>query len=532
MIEPTTPFAGAGPATESRLRRHLRRAETYQASGQREAAVASCEAALAIDPEHVGTLLQLAELHLQAARHNEARALVLRAVSGHLESPKLALQLVVLLNRLTETSLIVDIARQLAPPMWDSAKSLAEMAQQLSLVGAHALADTFARAGVERDPRHPPSLYVLATSDVFHGRMEAAVQHAERCLDILPGDAGSHWLLSRLRLPGPERRVERIERQLARGPTTEEETWLAYALHNELHDMHEHDRAWAALERGCRAKRQLLGYDPAASAALFEALHAWSGAELASGDGHRDPTLAPIFIIGMHRSGTTLAERILSGHADVAAGGETYDITAQLRRASGYHCRGETELRVVEARAGFDYRRIGEGYLHGVRWRSAGKPLMTDKLPSNFLNVGIIARALPQARFIHLRRDPVDVGLSNLRTLFSHACPYSYDQDDFVAYHGQYRKLMAHWHALLPGRILDVDYDAMVNAPEATAQAMARFCGLEYQPAMVRIEKRSDAVATASSVMMRDGIRRDRGKLWKVYEQQLQPMIRGLTEAG
>jgi hypothetical protein len=209
----------------------------------------------------------------------------------------------------------------------------------------------------------------------------------------------------------------------------------------------------------------------------------------------------------------------------VAAGGETYDITAALRRASGVHCRGETDLRIIKARAGYDYRRIGKEFLDGMRWRAAGAPCITDKLPSNFLNIGFIARALPNARIIRLRRDPIDVGLSNLRTLFSTACQYSYDQMDFVDYFGRYEKLMQHWHAIFPGRILDVEYSDLVAEPEAMARRMAEFCGLPFEPAMVKIEERSDAVATASSVMMRDGIRKDRGKVWKAYETQLQPLI-------
>ncbi|MBB5015117.1 tetratricopeptide repeat-containing sulfotransferase family protein [Rehaibacterium terrae] len=511
------------------MRRLLQRAETYRASGQLADAIANYEACTAIVPDHVPALLGLAELHLEAGAHNPAREAALRALSGHMDSPRTVLRLMETLNVLSESTLMVQIAAQLPPPLWDSAQSLAQMAYQLSLIGAHDLAREFARAGVARDPNHPPSLYVHATLDVFFGDIESAAEHAERCIAILPGDPGSHWLLSRLRQPDAGRRIDRIRRELARAPDAEATAYLAYALHNELHDQRDYAAAWDALVLGCRAKRSTLDYSIEAAGRLFDALMTWSEEDLAVRDGWEEGPFDPVFVIGLHRSGTTLAERILGGHSLIRAGGETYDLRAQLRRASGRHFQGELDPAVVEARSGFDYRAIGEGYITGMRWRGAGKPLVTDKLPSNYYNVGFIARALPRARFIHLRRDPVDVGLSSLRTLFSHACPYSYDQLEFVAHYRRYQALMQHWRDLLGDRILDVDYDDLVQNPEATSAAMARFCGVAYEPGMLAIEARKDAVSTASSVMMRDGIRRDRGRIWQAYERQLSPMIEAVA---
>ncbi len=513
------------PAAESRFRKSLRRADLYLAAHSPQEALASLLAATEANPDHVETRLRIADIHITAGRHNDGREQVMRALAGYIESPRVAVELVKRLGKISESGTILDIARQLPTPMWESAKSLAEMAHQLSLVGAHAMAEEFAKAAMARDPRHPPSLSVMARLDEFFGRIDQAAEHAERCLEISPDDPGTHWLLSRLRRPNAGKRIERIESVIARTQDAAALANLGYALHNELHDQKDYGRSWDALMLGCRSKLATLGYQAAETQALFSALHEWTAQEASLQDGWSDPAVAPIFVVGMHRSGTTLAERIISGHSLVAAGGETYDITAALRRASGIHCRGESDERIVRARAGFDYRRIGREYLDGMRWRAAGSPVVTDKLPSNFLNIGFIARALPQARFIRMRRDPIDVGLSNLRTLFGTGSGYSYDQLDFVDYFQRYEKLMAHWHAIFPGRILDVEYDDLVADPEGMARRMAEFCGLAFEPAMVKIEERSDAVATASSVMMRDGIRKDRGKVWKVYEQPLQPMI-------
>src|SRR5690606_27653134 len=122
----------------------------------------------------------------------------------------------------------------------------------------------------------------------------------------LPNDSSVHWQLARLRLPGGEQRVPRIEHALSLQPPLEDQARLAYALHDELHTLKDYDRAWAALELGCHAQRRHIGHDAAASQALFDALLQWTAAEATTGDGHDEPRLQPVFVIGLHRSGTTL----------------------------------------------------------------------------------------------------------------------------------------------------------------------------------------------------------------------------------
>ncbi|MCK7592131.1 tetratricopeptide repeat-containing sulfotransferase family protein [Pseudomarimonas salicorniae] len=520
---PSVNPAGLPPALQQFLQ-----IEQLIQSGQLATANQQVEGLLRSQPGLVPALLYKAEIELASGRNGAARQYIGKALAGHMDSPRTAIQLVRMLAVLSESTTILEIVGQLPPPMWDSAKSLTEIAQELSVQGAYVQARQFAEAAVQRDPDHPPSLYMLATIEVFYGNMARAAELCERVLRFVPGDPGTHWLLSRLRQPDPGPRIDRIRSLLSRTTDAETVSWLAYALHNELHDSKQHAEAWTALEQGCRAKRSLLDYTQSGADALFDGLCQWRAEELERGDGFSAGALRPIFVIGLHRSGTTLAERVLGGHSQVAAGGETYDIRAKLRRASGLHFPSEIDLRVVQHRDQLNYRAIGEGYLSGMAWRAQGKPIITDKLPSNYFNVGFIARALPEARFIHLNRDPIDVGLSSLRTLFSHACPYSYDQQEYVAHYRQYQRLMDHWRALLPERILDVRYDDLVNEPERTASEMARFVGLDFEPAMLDVGRKGEAVATASSVMMRDGIRRDRGKVWKAYESQLAPMIEAL----
>lgn len=513
------------PMAPTRARRQYQRGETYLSSGDLTAAAAAFEATLVDDPLHAAALLQLAALAQRGGQFGRARELTLQATRATIGSPGLALMLIRQLVAVGEAALVIDLCSQLPPAMWDSALSLSMVAQQLSRVGAHRMARGYAQAAIARDPRHPPSLYMAANLEVYFGEVERAAELLERALALDPNQVDAHWLLSRLRQPDPRARVVRIERALTRVAPGEDEAFLAYALHNELHEARDYPRAWAALERACRAKRQVLNYDAAATKALFTQLQQWTADEVAQARGCEERALTPIFIVGMHRSGTTLVERILGGHPQITAAGETYELPNQLRRASGHSTSAALDAAVLAARNRMDDAQVGAGYLKAMRWRAREQAFVTDKLPSNFLNIGFIAQALPHARIVHVRRDPIDVGLSNLRTLFTGACPYSYDQQEFVDYYGWYSELMAHWHRLLPGRILDVQYEDVVADPLAAATRLSEFCGVSVVPEMIDIGRSTDPVATASSVLVRDGIRRDRSRLWAAYAEQLAPML-------
>jgi hypothetical protein len=230
----------------------------------------------------------------------------------------------------------------------------------------------------------------------------------------------------------------------------------------------------------------------------------------------------------MHRSGTTLLEQLLDGHGDVKGVGELYDFTSQMRYATDHHCRGVIDATVVERAGSVDFEAVGRGYLEKMEWRLGGERHFTDKLPSNFLNVGFICRALPQAKILHMVRDPVETCFSNLRELFSDANPYSYDQIELADYYKQYRRLMAHWHQACPGRILDVDYAELTRDPETVMRRVAAFCGLEYEAGMLDIAARKRGVATASAVQVRQGIVARESPKWAPYETYLQPLIQAL----
>jgi hypothetical protein len=310
------------------------------------------------------------------------------------------------------------------------------------------------------------------------------------------------------------------------GLAAEDTAMLGFALHAELDRAGQHAQAWRALELGCRAKRATLHYAMADTEALVAALiesRVAAGAADAPAVGAR----TPVFIVGMHRSGTTLLEQLLSAHTEVQGIGELYDFTSAMRNATDHHCRGVIDRSLVQRAEQVDFDAVGRHYLAGVEWRLGSERVFTDKLPSNFLNIGYIARALPEARILHMVRDPVETCFSNLRELFSDANPYSYDLGELAHFHRQYRRLMAHWHCVLPGRILDVDYDRLTRDPEAVMREVSGFCGIDFEPAMLDTRS-SRGVATASAVQVRQGIQARDVPKWAPYATELAPLIRAL----
>jgi Sulfotransferase family len=327
--------------------------------------------------------------------------------------------------------------------------------------------------------------------------------------------------------------VDMIRGMLARASgKAEAVVELAFALHKSLDDLGDYEGAWAALELGCSTKRATLKYRTQDSVHLVDGLMSLPVPGATSPPQGSDAARIPIFIVGMHRSGTTLLEQLLQGHGQVRGLGELYDFTSQMREATDHHCRGVIDREIVRRSGSIDYAAVGRGYLEGLAWRLGAERFFTDKLPSNFMNAGFICRALPQALILHMRRDPMETCFSNLRELFHEANPYSYDQRELGAFHGQYRRLMAHWSRAFPGRILDVDYAQLVAAPEATLRAVTTFCGLSFEPAMLDLARSGRGVSTASAVAVRQGITARDTPKWAPYAKQLQPLAAALPSAG
>lgn len=478
--------------------------------------------------------LELSTAQEMLDQHRDARDSLLRAAAMTRNIPPMAAMAVARrLRRYEEGARMQAYIEQTQLAERVPPEKLVDLAMFASSIGAHAKSLEWVERALKMRPNLPEGLNMLGHLRMFAGEQEAAAAMFERALVLQPAFAPTYSVLSRLSSASRERNhVDMLRRLLAQpGLQARDEVHLGYALHNELHDLGEFDDAWAALQRACRAKRIVQPYDPEATAKTFAKLREQFDAEFVKGEWFDDP-LVPFFIIGMHRSGTTLLERVLSGHASVVDAGETYTFTAQLRIAADHYCPGTVDLKIAERARSMDYRAIGKGFLEGMRWRTAGHSFVTEKLNPNFTIAGLIAKALPQAKLLHMRRDPKDTCFSNLRTLFTHEAAYSYDLVQLADYYKAYHDLMGYWREIAPDRIFDIDYEDMVADPAGQATRVAAHCGLEFQSDMLDLGRASGMVATASSSHVRKGILSNRGGAWKPYESHLGPMFERLATHG
>jgi tetratricopeptide (TPR) repeat protein len=490
---------------------------------------------LELVPGHPQTLLQLSYVESYLDHHRAAHDYAMRAAASELRSPELLASLVSRLRTFSEAEALHQAIAKLPPVSEVSIPLLLTFAAQLSYINEQERSLEFLEEALRADPDYPPTLMAFGQIMTYLGRFNEAEQHFEKCIARAPQSAQAHWFLSRLRKQTPSsNHVGRLCRQLEKRSSGPEDPVLLYfALHKELDDLKDYAAAWEALQRACQMKRRLLQYSSAESVSLVDKLVEWSASRApATQTAGTESEYTPIFIVGMHRSGTTLLEQILDGHRDVRGVGELYDFTNQMRYATDRACRGPIDPVIIERASSIDFAEVGRRYIEKMEWRLGQERFFTDKLPSNFFNVGFICEALPTAKILHMVRDPVETCFSNLRELFSDVNAYSYDQLELADFYHQYKRLMAHWHKAYPGRILDIDYARLTADPEVTMREVSAFCGLEFDPAMLDVQRSRRGVATASAIQVRQAITaRDQPK-WKPYEQFLQPLIRGLERTA
>lgn len=421
----------------------------------------------------------------------------------------------------------VDAAKQALTLKPEDALSLDTIGVVFSHAGQHELAAQTFRHAVNTNPGNASFLTNLGTSLKFTGDFSGAKKAFETALEVDPGLHKVRFALANLeRQTTDTNHISELEMQLRNfAGDISDRMYLGYALAKELDDCAEYARAFATLESVNRVWKKHCGYQSKSDAALFNSLtdtyrNAKTRAQGIS-------TTAPIFVVGLPRTGTTLTERIISSHSEVFSAGELTHIPRLTRLMSGYKGPSSLDQQTIKAMPEINLREFGRHYVETVARDSDGSAYFVDKWPHNFLYLGLILNAFPNAKVICVRRNPMDSCLSNFRQLFALGNPlygYSYDLLDCGRYYLMFDQLMQHWEKLFPGRIHTVQYEHMVNRQEAESRAMIDYCGLGWQDECLNFDKNKTPVATASSAQVREPMYRTALARWKNYAPQMEPL--------
>jgi tetratricopeptide (TPR) repeat protein len=393
----------------------------------------------------------------------------------------------------------------------------------------------FTRA-VTMEPGRSKYLYNLAAAQRMIGDLDGAVQTLERLIAVAPEDAQAYCMRADLRTQtAVSNHVAELRRLLHEKQPLHSEIMLCFALGKELEDLGSWDECFSWLKRGCELQRGLLRYDVQDDVRTIERIIELHDAGFVeSGTGVESD--APICVMGLPRSGTTLVEQILGSHSAVRSAGELQAFpvaTVKAVQRLGGHAVGKHEF--VQRIREVDPKELGEAYLGLAGWRSKSGSHFVDKQPLNYLYAGVISRALPNARLIILAREPTDTCYAMYKTLFTNSYPFTYDLIDLAHYYVAWHGLIRHWQAVLGERLLTVQYEDLVANQETVTRRILAHCGLPWEAACLQFHTRERVVTTASAVQVRRPLNADSVGRWRHFQLQLMPLtahLRGCEPAG
>ncbi len=364
------------------------------------------------------------------------------------------------------------------------------------------------------------------------GRKKEATESYQMAAAARPSFGDAWWSLANLKTYrfSQNEIVQMRAEEAAPGTDPVDRYHLCFALGKALEDRNEFAESLQFYERGNALKRAESSYHPDITETnTRKQVEVCTAQFFATREGVGVPNLDPIFIVGVPRSGSTLIEQILASHSLVEGTHELSDIQRIVVEIRGLE--DNRYPAVLAELAPEEFRRLGERYITDTLAYRQGKPFFIDKMPNNFCHIGLIHFMLPNAKIIDVRRDPMACCVSNLRQLFAKGQEFTYSIEDIARYYRTYLELMRHWDAVLPGRILRVWYEDVVEDLEGNVRRILEFCGLEFEPACVEFYKTERSVSTASSEQVRRPIFLGGLFQWRNYEPWLGPLKDKLDDA-
>nr|WP_306265971.1 tetratricopeptide repeat-containing sulfotransferase family protein [Pararhizobium sp. IMCC3301] len=450
-------------------------------------------------------------------------------------------------NLIMQFALAVPVLEKAISITPDFLEAYVEMALAHGELGALDKAVAALDTALETQPNHGRLLNQKANLLITFGKIDDAEAIFREILNRSPNNVGAYTSIARSKkfesydddLANMERLYKTIPdvdyAKILQGEQEKDghedpKMNLAMALAKAFEAIKDFEQSFFYYKEGNRLKRKKFFYNQADDFRQFDMRMKLFTPALISEfkGGFADKT--PIFIVGMPRSGTTLLEQVFHAHRDVFGAGELGFMPQAVRARFKDMQTFEDKLKAGKVTQE-TFREIGAAYIEKIREIDSDSPFITDKMPHNFVQVGFIKLALPEAKVIHSYRNPIDNAFAIFKQIFGNeGHQYGYDLVELGQYHNKYRELMAHWNSLFPGEILENRYEDMVANLESQTRKVLDFCGLEWDPNCLNFHEAERAVRTASVTQVRQPIYKGSVEKWRKYETQLQPLIRVLEK--
>lgn len=502
---------------------------------QFELAVADYRAALDLKPELPEAQRNLALTLLALGQSDEAMKSIIKARELNPNSLEIELSMGNILQELGRRQDAIECYKRVLRVQPDSPPVLCNLGNVLREQGHLDEAVSRYEQALIIDPDYAEAHYNRGMAYHDAGDLESAIKSFRQALSLEENYGKAHMLVANL-TKHTHHDADIVAMENAFHDSTvnnEQKMHLSFGLGKSFEDLGHHDVAFGYYQTANHLCRQSISFDIEKDSEIFANIKsAFTAGFLSSRsslmDGVTNKSETPIFIIGMPRSGTTLVEQILASHGHVYGAGEL-NLLPQCIADS------------IKTRFGFDYtaalpktksetlHSIAAEYLEQLQKLAPGFHRITDKLPMNFLNVGMIKLLLPGAHIIHCQRNPLDTCLSIYKNFFpARGHHYAYDLKELGRYYNLYLDLMAHWREVLPGQFYDISYEELIADQETESRHLVEACGLEWDPACINFHKTKRQVSTISAPQVRKPIYGDSVELWRKYEKQLEPLINTL----
>jgi predicted Zn-dependent protease len=497
-------------------------------------AEARLRAHLTLHPTDVAALRMLAEVAARLRQYGDAQSLLERCLELAPSFDAARYNYAVILNRQAKAAdALPQVQRLLAKqPRSPGYRNL--QAAVLANLGDYAESIEIYEAVLKDYPQQPKVWMSYGHSLKTARRQDDSVAAYRRAIAMQPSLGEAYWSLANLKtFQFSQADVAATRQALTRDDLTDDDRLhFEFSLGKALEDAAAYEESFVHYAAGNALRRKLLRYSAEENSGYLrrsKALYTADFFAARAGVGTHAPD--PIFILGMPRAGSTLLEQILASHSLVEGTMELPDITTIARELTGREERDE-ELRYphgVAALTAPELRALGKRYLDATRiQRKSDAPFFIDKMPNNFLHVGLIHLILPNAKIIDARRHPLGCCFSGFKQHFARGQNFSYGLEDIGGYYRDYVELMAHFDAVLPGRVHRVFYEMMIEDTEAEVRRLLDYCGLPFEGACLRFYENERAVRTASSEQVRQPIFREGIDHWRHYESWLGPLKEAL----